>query len=90
MALNIKDPVAEQLAAEVAELAGETKTQAVRHALQETRDRLSRESRRSQRGERLERFLRYEVWPQIPDDVLGTPLTRDEHEEILGYGPEGV
>ncbi len=40
MALNIKNAETERLAAEVAELAGESKTQAVTVALRERRDRL--------------------------------------------------
>ncbi|RCW39528.1 antitoxin VapB [Halopolyspora algeriensis] len=90
MALNIKDPATESMATEVAELAGETKTQAIRHGLEERRERLLKERSRSERGTRLARFLEYEAWPQVPADVLGQPVTRDEREEILGYGPEGV
>lgn len=91
MALNIKDPEAERLAAEVAALAGETKTRAVRVALEERRERLSRRvGRRPEPGEGLRRFLAEEAWPQVPDDVLGSPLSRAEREAILGYGPEGV
>src|SRR2546422_651603 len=40
MALNIKDPETEQLAADVASLAGESKTAAIRQALRERRQRL--------------------------------------------------
>ena len=40
MALNIKDPETERLATEVAAMAQETKTGAVRQALRERRDRL--------------------------------------------------
>ncbi|MCA1672325.1 MAG: type II toxin-antitoxin system VapB family antitoxin, partial [Actinobacteria bacterium] len=40
MALNIKDPETERLATEVAALAGETKTAAVRVALRERLERL--------------------------------------------------
>jgi len=90
MALNIKDPETERLAAEVAQLAGETKTQAVRVALRERRDRFKRRIPPADRAKRLRRFLEEELWPQIPDDVRGKPLTRAEREEILGYGPEGV
>jgi hypothetical protein len=36
------------------------------------------------------RFLEDEVWPRIPADQLGRCLTRDEEDEILGLGPEGV
>lgn len=89
MALSIKDAEAERLAAEVAALAGESKTRAVRVALEERKRRLMR--RRARSGEeRLRRFLVEEAWPQIPDDVLGKPLSREERERILGYGPEGL
>lgn len=90
MALNIKDPVTEQLAGEVAELAHETKTNAVRTALQERKERLEAAARRGQRGERLARFLEDEAWPQVPPELLGRPISREEREAILGYGPEGV
>ena len=90
MALNIKDPETERLAAEVAVLAQETKTRAIKVALQERRSRLTADSDRRARGERLRRFLADEAWPQVPDGVLGTTLTRAEREEILGYGPEGA
>lgn len=87
MALNIKDPEAERLAAEVAALTGETKTRAVRVALEERLGRLARRIVLPDKGEELRRFLEDEVWPQVPPDVLGKPLTRAEREEILGYEP---
>jgi antitoxin VapB len=91
MALNIKDPLAEQLAAEVAELTGETKTSAVRIALAERRDRLrSRVGTGDDRAQRLQDFLERELWPQIPPDLIGHAPDRAEREDILGYGPEGV
>jgi antitoxin VapB len=92
MAMNIKDPQTEALAAEVAALANETKTQAVRTALQERKQRLQARQRQRQRrrAERLDRFLEDEAWPQIPDAVLGRPISKAEREAILGYGPEGV
>jgi len=90
MALNIKDPETERLASEVAALAHESKTRAVRVALQERRERLLAQSAHGSRKERLTRFLVDEAWPQIPIEVLGRPLSREEREEILGYGPEGV
>lgn len=89
MALNIKNPETERLAAEVAELAGESKTQAVTVALRERRERLRRGETLEQRRERIKRFLEEEVWPQIPPDVRGKSITKAEREEILGYGPEG-
>ena len=91
MALNIKDKEAERLAAEVAGLAGETKTGAVRQALRERRDRLELErGGKSGRSGDLRRFLETEIWPQIPAEMRDQPpMTKAEREEILGIGPEG-
>jgi antitoxin VapB len=91
MALNIKDPETVRLAAELAAMTGETKTRAVRLALEERRDRLRREDPSAQRAraERLRLLLEDEIWPQIPPDLLGRPITKAEREEILGIGPEG-
>ena len=90
MALNIKDPEAERLAAEVAAMTGESKTRAIRVALEERRQRLATRVTRRDRGKALRRFLADEVWPQIPARFLGRRLGRREIDAILGYGPEGV
>lgn len=90
MALNIKDPVAEELATSVAELAGESKTEAVRVALRERRERLRLQAGASVPSRRLRKFLANEAWPQIPGEVLGRVIEKAEREEILGYGDEGV
>ncbi len=89
MALNIKDAETERLAAEVALLAHETKTRAVRVALEERRERLVRRSS-SRPAERLTRFLADEVWPQVPAEIRGRPVSKADREDILGYGPDGV
>jgi antitoxin VapB len=90
VALNIKDPDTERLAAEVAALAAETKTRAINVALRERRTRLTAARAAADRGDRLRRFLTEEAWPQIPGEVLGTALSKTEREKLLGYGPEGV
>src|SRR6266702_6156019 len=90
MAMNIKDPQTEALANEVAALANETKTQAVRTALQERKERLQARQRRRHRAERIDRFLEDEAWPQIPDAVLGRPISKAEREAVLGLVTEGV
>ena len=90
MALNIKDPETEQLAADVAALAGETRMRAINVALRERRERLTATQRATDRRARLLRFLADEAWPQIPPDLLGQAPTKAEREQILGYGPEGV
>lgn len=90
MALNIKDPETEQLAAEVAALAAETKTRAINVALRERRARLLVLQSMAERRARLRRFLMNEAWPQLPADALGRTITKAEREEILGYGAAGV
>lgn len=90
MPINIKDPEVERLAREVVALTHESKTGAIRVALEERRDRLTARSRRQQRGQRLRRFLVEEAWPQIPEEERGRPLSKQEREDILGYGSEGV
>ncbi len=89
MALNVKDEEAVRLAGEIAAITGESKTRAIRVALQERWDRLADEPP-SKRGEEIRRFLEEEIWPQIPPDQLGVPITKEEREEILGYGEGGV
>lgn len=88
--MNIKDAETERLAAEVAAMSNETKTQAVRVALRERRERLVRTAVGRKRGDRLRRFLAEEAWPQVPPPVLGATVTKAEREAILGYGPSGV
>lgn len=90
MALNIKNEEVERLVEEVARLAGESKTTAVKIALSERRARLALRIADTDRRARLRRFLEAEAWPRVPADELGTTLNRDEEDAILGYGPEGV
>ena len=89
MPLNIKDPETERLAAEVAAITGESKTRAIRVALQERKQRLAFRVRRT-RKEALLRFLEREVWPLVPPEEMGRRLSADEEDAILGYGPEGA
>jgi antitoxin VapB len=89
MAMNIKNVEVERLAAEVAELAGESKTEAVRKALEERRARLRLRVAKRSHANRL-RFLETRIWSEVPDRALGRCLTKKQREAILGYGPEGV
>jgi antitoxin VapB len=89
MALNIKNPEVERLATEVAELARETKTEAIRRALEERKARLKVGPTPEEKYRRTMEYLRREVWPNIPPEVRGKPLTKEEEEEILGIGPNG-
>ncbi len=90
MALNIKDQRTEKLAAEVAAMTGESKTRAVRVALEERKQRLALRGGQRDRAKDLRRFLEQEVWPALPRRVLGKRVTRREREAILGYGRTGV
>jgi antitoxin VapB len=89
VALNLKNRAVERLAAEVSRLTGESKTEAIRRALEERRQRLKGPSA-AERRSRLLRLLRGTVWPSIPKDQLGRRLSRTEEDEILGFGPDGV
>jgi antitoxin VapB len=89
MALNIKNPEVVQLATQVARLAHETKTEAVRRALTERRIRLQAGGGKVGRKESLLEYFERYVWPTMPADQLGKTLTREEEDKILGYGPNG-
>jgi antitoxin VapB len=89
MPLNIKNAAVERLAAEVARLTGESKTEAIRRALDERRRRLKGPSV-DQRRARVLTFLEKKVWPTLPESERGRRLTRAEEDEILGFGPDGV
>jgi antitoxin VapB len=88
MALNIKNDEVERLATEVSSLTGENKTEAIRRALLERRERLALAG--GDRAGELGRWLREDVWPQIPPEQRGRRLSSAEEAEILGYGPDGV
>jgi len=90
MALNIKNPEVESLAAELAEATGESKTEAIRRALVERKERLRFRVSASARKARLRRFLEREVWARVPPEQLGKAPTKAEREMILGYEGEGV
>lgn len=89
MALNLKNPDVERLATELARLTGESKTEAIRRALEERRQRLKGPTPAKRRA-RVLALLRADVWPTIPAPQRGRRLSRAEEDELLGFGPEGV
>ena len=89
MALNLKNTEVERLAAEVARLTGESKTEAIRRALDERRRRLTGPSRAERRA-RVLRFLESKVWPALPKKERGRRMSRREEDRLLGYGDDGV
>jgi antitoxin VapB len=90
MALNIKNQDVETLLDSVVKITGESKTEAVRKALEERKQRLVLHSMIANDQNRLRMFLEEEVWPHIPAELLGKKLSKEEEEEILGFGELGV
>ena len=89
MALNLKSPEVDALATEVAVLARESKTEAVRQALLERKARLIAVYVPQKRSERAASILR-EFRATLSDAVRGKRLSREEEDDILGFGPGGV
>jgi len=82
MALNIRNPEAEQLAAELAKRTGETKTEAVIKALRDRLDRVRRERGKRSLREEIEEIARhYQSLPVLDDR---------SSDEILGYDENGL
>lgn len=90
MAVNIKNDRVERLINEVAALTGESKTEAVRRALEERRDRLARHPAVPTAAARIRLVLEREVWPSVPPHLLGRHLSKAEEEAVLGYGADGT
>ena len=82
MALNIRNPEAEQLAKTVAELTGETKTEAVRRALADRLERLHRERVNRRLVDELDEIARH--CSQLP------VLDARSADDILGYDDNGL
>jgi antitoxin VapB len=85
MALNIENQDVETLLDSIVKMTGESKTEAVRKALEERQQRLALRSMISHDRNRLITFLEEEIWPQIPAELLGKTLSKAEEEEILGF-----
>jgi antitoxin VapB len=90
MALNIKNREVERLAEEAGRLAGESKTETIRRALEDRVANLRLRVVRRDREADILAYLEREVWPNVPRRVLGRRLSRREEDRILGYGREGV
>jgi antitoxin VapB len=88
MALNVKNTEVERLAEEVARLTGTSKTEAIRQALLERRERVSALSTDVNREELLRQFMKLRIWPGIPASA-SRRWTKDEEESALGYGDSG-
>ena len=89
MALNIKNSEVEHLVEEVSAITGESKTEAVRQALRERKERLAFRMTSVGRKVRLAHYLEHELWPVIPPEQLGHRLSRKEEDAILGFKENG-
>ena len=82
MALNIRNPEAEELAGALARLTGETKTEAVTRALRDRLTRLRRERAHRPLADELDDIARQCVRLPVRDGRAA--------EEILGYDENGL
>lgn len=81
MALNIRNPEAEALAAELARETGETKTEAVTRALRDRLERVRRDRAGRTLADRLDEIaLRSAALPVLDERT---------DDEILGYDDDG-
>jgi antitoxin VapB len=82
MAMNIRNPEAERLAAELARQTGETKTEAVIKALKDRLARVRRERTRKRLADELE---------EIAEHCASLPVLDSRGpDEILGYDERGL
>jgi len=88
MALRIKNVEVLRLAEELAKLSGVSKTEAIRHALMDRKDRISTAGSGPVQEDRLRQFLELRVWPLIPEDARQT-WSKDNEDAALGYGEWG-
>ena len=82
MALNIRHTETEKLAEEVSKLTGETKTEAVRHALLDRLARLRRDRSEARLADELDRIAKRCARLPVQD--------RRTADEILGYDENGL
>ena len=88
--MSIKNAEIEALANEISRRTGESKTEVIRKALLERRDRLALHSGPRDRGARLMELCRREIWPAIPKKKREWGFSRRDEDRLLGYGPSGV
>lgn len=62
----------------------------IRKALDERRRRLLTQAVTPRSEARLLAFLEDEIWLQIPAELMGQPLTKEEEEALPGYGEAGA
>ncbi|HEY0037818.1 MAG TPA: hypothetical protein VGB66_14075 [Longimicrobium sp.] len=80
MPITINDPELEQFIRELAEEKEVDDVEAIRALIVKHRDVKRKKAA-------VMEWLRNDVWPYIPPEHLGKPITREEKAQLLGYGP---
>jgi antitoxin VapB len=76
--------------ADADDMANKTKAKATRRLRVVANPKPETLTENPNRGIRLREYLERDVWPNLPPNELGRVLTREEEDEILGFGPDGV
>lgn len=84
MPLNIKNPEVELLAEEVSKLTKESKTQAIKRALEDRKASLLSKGLQLDKEARVMHFLENRLWKNINLKKLKL-LTKEEENKLLGY-----
>jgi antitoxin VapB len=85
--MSIKNPELERLAEELSRLTNSSKTEVIRQALREKKERLTIGGP-ALRRERLMSFLENRIWPTLPKGA-SRRWTKKEEERALGFGKHG-
>jgi hypothetical protein len=87
MAMSIKNSELEQLAQQLSRLTRSSKTEVIRQALKEKKDRLTL-VKGLDRKKRLLSYLEIRVWPSLPKGA-SRRWSKAQEERALGYGKHG-
>jgi antitoxin VapB len=85
--MSIKNPEVERLAEELSRVTKSSKTEVIRRALREKKERLEVAGSAAHR-QRLLAFLENRVWPKLPKGA-SRRWTREQEERLVGYGKRG-
>ena len=85
--MSIKNPEVEQLAEELSRAAKTSKTEVIRQALREKKERMQAVGE-GDRTERIRTYLETRVWPHLKKGA-SRRWTKAEEERALGYGKHG-
>jgi len=85
MPLNIKNSEVERLVEELTRLTKETKTEAIRKALQERKVRLLTGGLITDRSARAKNYLERKVWPLIPPELRRKGISKRERESVFTH-----